>query len=182
MSNTEILIADGNTARAERVANVLQSAGHCCSVACEGAAALEVALAEQPRVVVAQVDLPLVDGSNLAEILRANPRTRAVRFLFLGAVSADDLLGGIGDVTLDATAEPDVVLEAVVSLIDRQRRIEQLEARASTDQAFSGALTEISPVELLQMLHLHGATGRVTFEPDEQGIAPTPGEVTLQQR
>ena len=179
MSNTEILIADGNTGRAQRVANVLESAGHRCSVAPHGAAALEVALAEQPRVVVAQVDLPLVDAGKLAEIMRANPRTRAVRFLFLGAVPAGDLLGGIGDATLEATAGTDLVLEAVAALIDRQHRIEQLEARASTDLEFSGALGEISPVELLQMLHLRSATGRVSFEPNEQGRAPTPGVVTL---
>ncbi len=180
MSNTEILIADGNAARAERVADVLKSAGHRCCVAPHGAAALEVALANPPRVVVAQVDLPLIDAAKLAEIMRANPRTRAVRFLFLGAVPAGDLLGGIDDATLDATAGTDFVLEAVATLIDRQQRIEQLEARVSTELEFSGALTEVSAVELLQTLHLRGATGRVTFEPDEQDIAITPGEVSLQ--
>jgi CheY-like chemotaxis protein len=180
MSNTEILIADADTERAQRVANALESAGHRCCVADQGAAALEVALAEQPRVVVAQVDLPLVDAGKLAEIMRANPHTRAVRFLFLGVVPAGDLLGQIGDATLDASAEADVVLEAVATLIDRQQRIEQLEARASIDLEFSGALSEVSPVELIQMLHLRGATGRVVFESDEPGIDLIPGELSVQ--
>ncbi|MBW1885835.1 MAG: DUF4388 domain-containing protein [Deltaproteobacteria bacterium] len=66
-----------------------------------------------------------------------------------------------------------------MTLIERQQRIERLDARASTDSEFSGDLTEVSPVELLQMLHVRRATGRVRFEPEEVGIAPTPGELTL---
>jgi len=181
MSNTEILIADGNLGRGQRVANALEAAGHICQVVPQGAAALEVALSEHPRVIVAQTDLSLVDAGKLAEILRANPRTRAVRFLFLGAEPPTGVLGGIGDTTLDASAGTNAVLDAVASLLDRQERVENLEDRASADLELAGELSELGPAELIQMLHIRAATGKLTLEPDLEGVSPTPGLITLHE-
>jgi DNA-binding response OmpR family regulator len=65
MATDLILIADGNPARGARIATALEAAGHRCKVAPHGAAALEIALADQPRVIVARADLPLVDASFL---------------------------------------------------------------------------------------------------------------------
>jgi CheY-like chemotaxis protein len=158
-----ILIADGNPARGQRVAHALEAGGHVCRVAPHGAAGLEVALAEPPSVVVAQVDLPLVDATKLAEILRANPRTRNVRFVYLGGDPHRSPPGGVGDIQLEHGAETEEVIEAVTTLLERQERMQVLEARASTELAFGGTLAELRPAELLQMLHLRGATGRVTL-------------------
>ena len=177
----EILIADGDIGRGRRVATALEAAGHTCAVVPHGAAALEVALAERPRIVVAAADLSLVDAGKLAEILRANPNTRAVRFLFLGGDSVEGLLGGIGDARLDAMARTDQVLEAIAALLERQQRVERLDGGIATALELSGTLTELAPAELLQTLHLRGASGRLVFEPDEEGIMPDPGEVTLQE-
>jgi CheY-like chemotaxis protein len=178
---TEVLIADSNTGRGRRVANALEAAGQVCRVAPHGAAGLEIALADQPRVIVAQVDLPLVDAGKLSEILRANPRTRSVRFLFLGGEVEDANPGGIGDTALDAHAELDDVLDAVSVLLERQQRIESLEARAGADLEFAGVLTELRPAEVLQMLHLRGATGRLVFEPEDEGAATGAGEVSFHE-
>ena len=98
MSSDLILIADGNLGRGRRVATALEAAGHRCEVTPHGAGALEIALVEHPRILVTQADLPLVDRGKLAEILRANPRTRAARFLFLGVEPGREAtLGGVGD-------------------------------------------------------------------------------------
>lgn len=159
-----ILIADANTGRGQRVANALEVAGHACQVAPHGAAGLEVALSEQPKVVVAQVELPLVDANKLAEILRANPRTRGVRFLFMGGDSGrGHALGIVGDASINANAEIEEIQQAVELLLDRQARIERLEARADKDRDFEGQLVELQPAEILQMLHARSATGRLTL-------------------
>ncbi|HPG26499.1 MAG: DUF4388 domain-containing protein [Spirochaetaceae bacterium] len=174
MSSYLVLIADGNTGRGQRIANALEAAGRPCRVAPHGAAALEIALSERPRVVVARSELPLVDARKLAEILRANPRTRSARFLFFGGSGQPaDPMGGVGDLTLESDAETDRVLEAVEILLERQARIERLEQSASAEHEFEGRLADLSPVELLQMLHLRHSTGRLTLTPElDDGRSP----------
>jgi len=166
MSNDLVLIADPNVGRARRVATALEAAGRPCAVAAHGAGALEIALADQPRVIVAHADLPLIDPGKLSEILRANPRTRAARFLFLGvAGSREATLGGVGDEGLPADAETNDVQDAVEILLDRQARIEALEERASCEREFEGKLAELRPAELLQALSVRRSTGRLTLAP-----------------
>jgi DNA-binding response OmpR family regulator len=180
MSTQKILIADGNTGRGQRVANALEVAGHACQVAPHGAAGLEVALSEQPKVVVAQVELPLVDANKLAEILRANPRTRGVRFLFVGCESGrGHLLGSVGDSTLQADAEVEEIQQAVEVLLERQARIELLDARADSDRDFEGRLVELQPAEILQLLHTRGATGRLTLTPELDDGVTTTGSIVV---
>lgn len=182
MSTQRILIADGNISRGRRVAAALTLAGHACRVAAHGAAGLEVALSDRPNVIVAQGDLPLVDARKLAEILRANPRTRCVRFLFLVADDAGSrriALGDVGDANVDADAGIETIAEAVEELLARQARIERLEARADTNHDFEGSLRELPPAELLHMLHVRNATGRLTLTPKlEDGTSPS-GSIVL---
>ncbi len=174
MDGQSILIADSNPVRARRVAGGLEAAGRSSRVASQGAAALEIALSEPPDLIVVQVDLPLVDGPKLAEILRANPRTRSARFLFIGGESRRGLASsGIGDVIVPGEAENEEILDAVETLLDRLERIRRLEERANSDRDFEGRLSELRPAELLQMLHDRGATGRLTLTPElEDGSSP----------
>jgi DNA-binding response OmpR family regulator len=182
MSTQTILIADGNTGRGQRVADALEVAGHPCQVSSHGAAGLEAALSEQPTVIVAQVGLPLVDANKLAEILRANPRTRGVRFLFVGGESGrTEAFGTVGDASINANAEVAEIQQAVEVLLERQARIERLEARANTDHDFEGRLVELQPAEILQMLHVRSATGRLTLTPElEDGSAPSGSIVVVE--
>ena len=180
MSKPLILIADGNITRGQRVAKALENAGHFSHVTRHGAAALEIALSEQPRVVVAEIDLPLVDAGKLAEILRANPRTRGVRFLFIGGdARSGAAIRDVGDAGIPGDAEVAEIEQAVEVLIDRQARIERLEARANTERAFDGQLVELQPAELLQMLHGRSATGRLTLKPDLEDASAESGAVVL---
>ena len=167
MSTQRILIADGDVNRGRRVADALATSGHTCRVTEQGAAGLEMALSERPDVIVAQVELPLVDASKLAEILRANPRTRCVRFLFLGGPEGETgrrlMLGDVSDANVDGDAGIEEIERAVEELLERQARIERLESRADTKDDFDGLLSELQPAELLHMLHVRNATGRLTL-------------------
>lgn len=175
MSTDLILIADGDVNRGQRVFQALEAAGHVCRVVQHGAAALEVALSEQPTVLIAQSDLPLVDAGKLAEIIRANPRTRSARFLFLGREAhGRATAGGVGDISLDVKADVDEIIDTVEILIDRQIRIEGLESRASSDHELEGSLSDLRPAEILQMLHVRRASGRLTLASStEEGSSPS---------
>ena len=79
-----VLIADGDAERGKQIAERCSARGLECVLAHDGAAALERTLAEGPAALAAHVDLPLIRGVQLLEILEANPRTRQVSTLLLG--------------------------------------------------------------------------------------------------
>ena len=175
--NRLVLIADGNTGRGRRLAEACEGAGIPCRSVPHGAAALETALAERPGLVVAQVDLPLVDAAKLAEILRANPRTQSAGFLFLG--EGDGLVGRVGDVSLPACARPDEVLGMVEGLIEKQQRISRLSASADSGDAIEGELAELAPAELLQLLYGSRKSGRLDLRRSDENGNPERGRIHL---
>ena len=120
-----VLVADGNRGRGQKLVDACTGAGYRCKLTPHGAAAIEVALATKPSLVVAQHDLPLVEAVKLAEILRANPRTHSVRFLFLGPGERADLEGAVGDRVLDQDASPETILDAIEEIFERQGRIDE---------------------------------------------------------
>ncbi|MCZ6463368.1 MAG: DUF4388 domain-containing protein [Proteobacteria bacterium] len=159
--NRLVLIADGNADRGRRLAAACQAARIQCKTAPHGAAALELALAERPALVVAQLDLPLVDALKLAEILRANPRTRSARFLFLGDDADLGQRGSVGDVLLPSVQNPDDILPTLKELMERQDRIELLDAEAESAGEAAGELAQLALAELLQLFHISRRSGRL---------------------
>ena len=164
MSNESILIADGQSERGERIVRALEAAGRRCRLALHGAAALEIALSDSPRLIVVHVDLPLVDAAKLAEILRANPRTRNVHFVVLGGDGRRASWAGVGDDWLAAKSPVEDVVGAVQKLLERQSRIDELDLGVHAASELAGSLLDIRPGELLQLLHTRRASGQLTVD------------------
>lgn len=164
MANDLILIADGDETRRQQIAARLEAGGLRCRIAPTGVAALEIALSEPPRLVVVQADLPLVDASKLAEILRANPRTRTLQLVVLGRDGRRAAWAGIGEEWLDARAPVEEIVADVARVLDRQARIEKLDAAAHAANTIGGRLVDVRPAELLQLLSMRHVTGVVVFE------------------
>ena len=74
-----ILVADGNRARGERLLEACLAGGLQARRVESGPEALEVSLADVPQLVIAAVELPLIDALRLSEILRANPSDEDAR-------------------------------------------------------------------------------------------------------
>ena len=158
-----VLIADGDQKRAQRIAEACRASGLECRVTSHGAAALETALAELPAVLVAQLDLPLIDGPKLAAILRANPRTQPTRLLFVSeraeAAARKDLPGRL----IAAPVDPDEVASAVRALLaERDGGRRRPRSRSGGDGIVEGDLAQIPLADLLQLFHVSRETG--TFE------------------
>lgn len=135
-------------------------------------AALEVALSEPPRLIVVQAELPLVEAAKLAEILRANPRTRGVQLVVLGRDGRRAAWAGVGEEWLEAKTAVDEIVAAVGKLLERQTRIEKLDDGAHAASELEGSLVDIRPAELLQLLHVRRVTGRLVID---EGGSETPG-------
>ena len=118
-----LLVADHDRGRAKGVAEACTGRGHIVEVAAHGATALELSLERIPEAVICPIDLAVIDGVRLAEILRGNPRTRGTSFIFL---VNDELDAPISMDSRDATVvapwhEADV-LDHVDAILERSAR------------------------------------------------------------
>jgi CheY-like chemotaxis protein len=85
-------VVDDNADAAETVANLVRLEGHDVRVAYDGAAALAAAEAFRPAVAFIDLDMPDMDGVELAARLRATARGRAITLVALtGMGQASDV-------------------------------------------------------------------------------------------
>jgi DNA-binding response OmpR family regulator len=176
-----ILIAGGNRSRAKQIAAACAARGFATSFAPHGAAALEAALSDVPDVVVAPIDLALIEGPKLAEILRANPRTQGTRFVFLGKpedVSPDT---GYFDEVLPSSAGADDVGMRVEAILAQHARINAMEREAESDHEVEGKLSQIPLTDLLQLFHMNRRSGTIELTRRETGRPEELGSLYLRE-
>jgi DNA-binding response OmpR family regulator len=156
--SARVLVADGNTQRAAAIVRACSKRGFETRVVHQGAAALEAALSEVPDAIVCQLGLPLIEGSRLEGILRANPHTQAVTLVYLADQTADAERLAVGGRILAPPIEPDQVAA-------------RLEAALGTLEAALGAPPE--PVRDRQPFAAeHAARLREWLELDQPGARP----------
>jgi len=78
-----ILVVDDNRDAAQSLSMLLTSEGHTAWLAYDGYEALEVALVEQPQVVLLDIGLPGMDGYAVARALRQHPELKTTHLIAL---------------------------------------------------------------------------------------------------
>jgi CheY-like chemotaxis protein len=164
-----ILVADGNRARGEQVLEACLAAGLQARRVTTGPEALEASLADVPQLVIAAVELPLIDAIRLSEILRANPRTAETRFLFLGRPPARP--PSPFDETLPVQTPPQEIAAQATSMLARQTRMDAVRRESAARRELEGQLAQIPLVDLIELLHLNRRSGVI-----ELTSAPAAGE------
>lgn len=158
-----ILIADAEGLRAKGLAEACMASGHSVERVAHGAAALELALERLPELVICPLDLPMIDGGRLAEILRSNPRTRDVSFLFL---VKDELDAPVPmdprDGAVVAPWHKEAVLEHIDAVVARGAHLGAV--RSETEM--EGKLSQISVGDLLQLFQMNHKSGTVRITRD----------------
>jgi CheY-like chemotaxis protein len=154
-----VIVADANPDRADRIREACAVRGFATRAVVNGADALESCVADGPEVLVTVGPLALIDSAKLVEILRTNPRTRRVRFVFLSDPEQAPP-GEWGAVLLPIDADPDEVGERVSDLMERGSELDAMlqESREEVE----GRLAQIPLADLLQLFHLNRRSG--TFE------------------
>jgi two-component system OmpR family response regulator len=84
MAKTILVIDDNNDLR-ENTAEILDLAGYKTFTAENGKRGVEVAVKEKPDVIVCDIMMPELDGYGVLHLLRKNPDTQAIPFIFLTA-------------------------------------------------------------------------------------------------
>lgn len=161
-----VLIADGDSERGRRVASACSELGLSARCVTHGAAALEVALADRPSVLIVQLGLPLIAGEQLGEILLTNPRTRDLRLIYLTDTSAEAARPGLkGDVIA-----PPIVAEQVSRLAqrlaERAQPADVAEPPDSDAEGVEGQLSQLPLADLVQLFHVSQKTGEVELSRD----------------
>jgi CheY-like chemotaxis protein len=156
-----VLIADGDADRGRKIAVACRALGVEVRAASHGAAALEIALAEKPTAMVAQVALPLIDGTRLAEILHANPHTRAMRMLFIDDGEPDDAAQSTLGRVVPGRADPETIARFIQALLRERGPEPSGTGAARGEPGVEGKLTQIALAELLELFHVNRKTGVV---------------------
>ncbi len=181
VASRRVLVADSNHSRGRFVSRACQEMGFSCVRATHGASALELALAGPPLLVITEIDLPLVDGIKLAEILRANPRTRSVRFLFLGPDEDRQHRLDAADIAIPASAPREEIIALVRDLMAKRERIDALERATVAGDRVDGDLGQLPFSDLLQVVHLGRKSGRIDLEREGSDVSlldsGSPGDV-----
>jgi CheY-like chemotaxis protein len=153
-----VLVADSDAERARRIATACRALSMEVRVVSHGAAALEVALAEKPLAMVAQTDLPLIDGTRLAEILHANPHTCAMGMLFVGGEEGQGGKSTTGRV-IPGHADPETIARFIHVMLEKRRPDPPGAAAGGELPGVEGKLSQIALAELLELFLVNRKTG-----------------------
>src|SRR5213592_1272010 len=85
MSQRSILIIDDHTDIRENIAEILSLGGYKTFTAENGKKGVETALKEKPDLIVCDIMMPELDGYGVLHLLRKNPDTKNIPFIFLTA-------------------------------------------------------------------------------------------------
>jgi CheY-like chemotaxis protein len=175
---SSILVADGNRERSARVLEACLAGGLQARRVETGPAALEAALADLPQLVIAAVELPLIDALRLSEILRANPRTAEARFLFLGRPTTRP--PSPFDETLPGQTPAEEIATQAVAMLARQTRMDTVRRESAARRELEGQLAQIPLVDLIELLHLNRRSGVIELSRTPAGGDRQAGAIWVQ--
>ncbi len=176
LTPARILVVDDESFIRQAVGQALQKQGHQVALAADGRAALEQLGATTFGLVICDISMPHMDGIELCDIVRRDPRTAAIPFLFLSAyqdiqtrlqglsAGADDFLGKPFSLDELVYRVNRLLLNRCSPLVDETLEVNpnhlgqfsfEQALHVIRHQALSGLLTVIFP---------QGEVGRAVFE------------------
>jgi len=160
-----VLVVESDLGVLRDVEAILRRAGHDVTVATDGALAINKALSTPPQLIVTATEMPMIDGFKLCQLMRTNPVTREIPFVFLTSketTSAD--LGKYlrpSDEFLLKPVNEEEFLARIGAILARGRVVRP---SADDQQKLLGTLTEISLMDLLQILRMNRRSGLLELE------------------
>lgn len=134
-----ILVIDDNNDLRENTAEILDLAGYKTLTAENGRRGVELAAKEKPDLIVCDIMMPELDGYGVLHLLRKNPDTQAIPFIFLTAkTERSDLRKGMEMGADDYVTKPFDDIELLKAIDVRLKKAEALQQNyASTPQGLS---------------------------------------------
>src|SRR5437764_5958236 len=130
-----ILVIDDNNDIRENTAEILELAGYKTFTAENGKKGVELATKEKPSVIVCDIMMPELDGYGVLHLLRKNPDTQIIPFIFLTAkTERTDFRKGMEMGADDYITKPFDDIELLNAVEIRLKKLEILHERFSADE------------------------------------------------
>jgi DNA-binding NarL/FixJ family response regulator len=145
-----ILIIEDHESLRLTVEQILKREGFTTLSASDGGTGLALALEKRPHVVLCDVTLPVMDGHEILQALRADPRGRTMQFIFLtGRGDRSDLRCGMNLGADDYLAKPVSREELLEAIRVRLQRAEAYERSKTAEPGFHPDFSSAKPLESL---------------------------------
>lgn len=149
-----ILVIDDNTDIRENTAEILELAGYKTFTAENGKQGVEVAVKQKPSVIVCDIMMPELDGYGVLHLLRKNPETQNIPFIFLTAkTERSDFRKGMEMGADDYITKPFEDIELLNAVEVRLKKTQILEQNYSASpQGLTQFLKDVKSTGLIQKL------------------------------
>ncbi|MCX7991466.1 MAG: DUF4388 domain-containing protein [Proteobacteria bacterium] len=154
----KILIAENDVKVIDKLREIVDEKSVHLFIARDGVLALQTSLQERPDLIILSLELPLIDGVKLSQIIRTNPKTESIPILYLNekTVQLSHFRRGY-DYFIIKPFNPH---EFRKILEDTKRKILTSEGVKSKEE-FSGTLKQMSIPDIIQILSLNQRTGNL---------------------
>jgi DNA-binding response OmpR family regulator len=169
----KILIVDDNPSVLKLLNISLSKAGYEIVEAENGEEAFESANENLPDLIISDIMMPQMDGLELCWMIRENSKVPMVPFIFL--TSFDDPETEVkgfragADKYLNKPIERKDLLSKVQELLSRKKKVNEVAQKELDNKGFGGDLSDLSIVELVQMLNLNKKSGVLNIKAGVSG-------------
>ncbi len=149
-----VLVIEDNIDIRENTAEILGLAGYQTFTAENGKKGVEVALREKPSIIVCDIMMPELDGYGVLHLLRKNPDTQNIPFIFLTAkTERSDLRKGMEMGADDYITKPFEDIELLNAVEIRLKKSEILNQKySSSPEGLARFLEDVKKTGLIQKL------------------------------
>jgi len=162
MKPQRILIADDDAKLLALLTSSLQKSGYETAEALDGEAALEQVKNEKPDLILADITMPKIDGFELCKLIRENPDTSDIPFIFLTAKGElNDRIKGLNLGADDYISKPFHISEvtARIKTILQRSFMVPSEPANEAESDLKGNLQQMNLAEILQTLGMAKKSG-----------------------
>jgi CheY-like chemotaxis protein len=140
---SRILVIDDNTDIRENTAEILALAGYQTHTAENGKRGMETAIKEKPDLIICDIMMPELDGYGVLHLLRKNPETEHIPFIFLTAkAERGDFRKGMEMGADDYITKPFDDLELLKAVEIRLKKLNILQSSYETGEKGAGKLMQ----------------------------------------
>lgn len=178
MERKRILIATGNFQEISSLRKSLVASGYRVKLADDGQSALVLCRKFKPHLICSELVLAKVDGHHLLRELKSQSATKLIPFVLLSHHrSVEERVHSMHLGADEYITKPFEVQEVVLRIEILLKEFEELQRHTTrASKGFSGNLTEMNLVELIQILQISEKSANIKLQNDSQA-----GRVYVQQ-
>ncbi|MEW6685633.1 MAG: response regulator [Candidatus Edwardsbacteria bacterium] len=168
MSEKKILIVEDEKNLVAVIEFRLTKVGYIVLKAFDGEEGLKIAMAENPHLIISDIMMPKLNGLEFCGLLRANPKTKQIPFIFLTALDqVSDRVRGIKMGADDYIAKP-IQMESLLKKIEEIFAKAEKEKIATEESIIAGDLSAMPIFDVLPLLEVNKKTGALTLTKGEE--------------